>query len=102
MKFKKGQSGNPNGRPPGPNTFTVAAKQAFNAAFQGLGGVEELIEWGKKNRTEFYKLYARLIPVEVAGSVGIYDARADAEIVRSKLLQAAIALPAETTTQQSH
>ncbi|MDE2101723.1 MAG: hypothetical protein KGL39_31040 [Patescibacteria group bacterium] len=47
-----------------PNKVTSAAKEAFSLAFTGMGGVHELTEWGKTNRTEFYKLFARLIPVE--------------------------------------
>jgi hypothetical protein len=75
------------GRPKGlPNKFTVAAKQAFSLAFEGLGGVDALIEWGKENRSAFYTLYARLIPMEVAGSLGIYDASSDARLVRLKLV----------------
>jgi len=53
------------GRPRGsPNKITSAAKEAFQAAFDGLGGVEALADWARENTTEFYKLYARLIPVE--------------------------------------
>ena len=53
------------GRPKGStNKMTRAAKDAFGLAFDGLGGVEGLIEWGKRNRSEFYRLYARLIPTE--------------------------------------
>jgi hypothetical protein len=53
------------GRPKGlQNKVTRAAKEAFNIAFEGIGSVEALIAWGKKNRSEFYKLYARLIPTE--------------------------------------
>jgi hypothetical protein len=48
-----------------PNKSTVAAKAAFEHAFAGLGGVPGLIAWAKKNRTEFYKLYARLIPANL-------------------------------------
>jgi hypothetical protein len=48
-----------------PNRTTVLAREAFNIAFHGIGGVDELVTWGKANRDEFYKLYARLIPVDV-------------------------------------
>ncbi len=75
------------GRPAGlPNKLTVAAKQAFSLAFEGIGGVEALIEWGKENKSAFYTLYARLIPQELVGSLGIYDASADARLVRLKLV----------------
>ncbi len=53
------------GRPKGlANKQTRAAKEAFGLAFQGIGGVPALIKWGKDNQTEFFKLYARLIPTE--------------------------------------
>jgi hypothetical protein len=53
------------GRPKGsPNKLTRAAKEAFGLAFEKLGGIKALTEWGEDNRTEFYKLYARLIPTE--------------------------------------
>ncbi len=65
-KFKKG---NP-GKPPGAvNKTTASAKEAFALAFQGIGGVEALVEWAKANKTEFMKLYARLIPVELSGEI---------------------------------
>ena len=54
------------GRPKGvPNRITVAAKEAFALAFQGAGGVDEFVAWAKANRTEFYRLYSKLIPVDV-------------------------------------
>ena len=52
------------------NKTTAAAKQALEAAFQGLGGVPALVKWGKSNRTEFYKIWARLIPKDVQHDVG--------------------------------
>ena len=39
-------------------------------AFEQSGGFEDLTAWAKENRTEFYKLYARLIPVEHVGEGG--------------------------------
>lgn len=57
------------GRPKGmPNKLTRAAKEAFGLAFERLGGVKALTEWGRENRSEFYKLYARLIPVDTQHS----------------------------------
>lgn len=57
------------GRKPGSkNKFTIQAKEAFQLAFKGMGGVPQLVRWAKKNPTEFYKLYSRLIPVEVGGA----------------------------------
>lgn len=34
------------------------------AVFTRLGGTAEMAKWAKDNLTEFYKLYARLIPTE--------------------------------------
>jgi hypothetical protein len=65
-KFAKGQSGNPKGRAAGKaNKGTVAAREAFQMAFDQLGGPKHLAKWAGDNETEFYKLFARLIPVDV-------------------------------------
>jgi len=52
------------------NKLTKKAKEAFQLAFEGAGGVEALTAWAIENRTEFYKLYSRLIPVDVTSSDG--------------------------------
>lgn len=46
------------------NKVTRAAKEAFVIAFDKLGGVEALATWARKNPTEFFKLYSKLIPTE--------------------------------------
>jgi len=57
------------GRPKGSvNKFTGKAKEAFALAFKGMGGVGALTRWAKRNPGDFFKLYARLIPVEIGGS----------------------------------
>lgn len=65
---------NPNPKP-GPgrakgsqNKTTTAAKEAFQFAFDKIGGNIKLAEWANLNQTEFYKLYGRLIPVEAQHS----------------------------------
>lgn len=50
-----------------PNKFTKAFKEAVLEAFHELDGVNGLVVWGRDNRTEFYKIAARLIPHEVVG-----------------------------------
>ncbi len=35
---------------------------AFNDAFELIGGVSRLAVWALENQTEFYKLYAKLLP----------------------------------------
>ena len=57
------------GRPKGvPNKLTRAAKEAFQLAFDELGGVDGMVNWAKQdpdNLKAFYALYARLIPLDV-------------------------------------
>lgn len=69
-RFKKGAKPGP-GRPKGlQNKTTLAAKQALEKAFDGIGGVDALQEWARANRGEFYKIWSRLIPREVTGADG--------------------------------
>ena len=64
-RFQPGQSGNPAGRTPGSrNRFTVL-KEAFVEAFDGIGGVNSLMEWARNNPDKFYPILARLFPKEV-------------------------------------
>jgi hypothetical protein len=64
------------GRPKGsPNRVHASMKQAIAEAFEQLGGTQRMVQWAQedpKHLTEFYKLAARLIPVEtqVTGSNG--------------------------------
>lgn len=39
---------------------------AFHDAFELIGGVPRLAHWADDHPTDFYKLYARMIPVEAA------------------------------------
>ena len=59
------------GRPKGSlNKFTTL-KNAFLEAFERTGGTDTLTEWGKqpKNRRDFYRLLAKLLPKEVDANV---------------------------------
>lgn len=53
-----------------PNKTTTAAREAFQLAFDKLGGVDALSVWATENQTEFYKLFGRLIPVDVNNNHG--------------------------------
>lgn len=62
-RFKKGESGNPGGRAPGTtNKVTRAFREAVTVAFDEMDGTAGLVAWARENRTEFYKLAARLVP----------------------------------------
>ena len=52
------------------NKATAAVKAALAAAFDRLGGVDFLTEWGRENPTEFLRLWAKLLPLEVRGEGG--------------------------------
>lgn len=43
---------------------TAAARDNMALAFDLMGGVPALVVWGRSNPTEFYRLWARLIPKE--------------------------------------
>jgi hypothetical protein len=64
-RFGLGNTGRPAGTP---NKSTMAAKTAFQMAFDKIGGWERLAEWAASdndNLKEFYKLYSKLIPQDV-------------------------------------
>lgn len=65
--FKKGGKGGPGRKPGVPNKLTKSAKEAFALAFDELGGFEGLVKWARSSKfaqSQFYTLYARLIPVD--------------------------------------
>lgn len=52
------------------NKLTGLAKDNIAAVFNRLGGTAGMAAWAEENKTEFYKLYARLIPVQLTGEGG--------------------------------
>jgi len=60
-----------------PNKLSGTAKENVAAVFTRLGSTAAMAKWAKRHQTEFYKLYARLIPVEqhVSGELGTYTAQ---------------------------
>lgn len=57
-----------------PNKLGAAVKSNVVAVFDKIGGREGMATWAEANRTEFYRLYARLIPSEVTGTINVRDA----------------------------
>lgn len=47
-----------------PNKVTTTAKENILAVFTRLGGTAQMAAWARENQTEFYKIYARLVPTE--------------------------------------
>lgn len=71
-RFTKGAGGKKKGRPKGvPNKLTQSVRDAIAQAAEGLGGVEGLIAWARKddkNEAAFWtSLYPKLLPLQVAG-----------------------------------
>ena len=48
-----------------PNRISGAVKENIIAVFEQTGGQKAMADWATKNRTEFYRLYGRLLPHEV-------------------------------------
>lgn len=53
-----------------PNALGGAAKENIASVFVSMGGTAEMAEWAKANKTEFYKIYARLLPLQHTGEDG--------------------------------
>jgi hypothetical protein len=61
----------PKGRPKGvQNKVTATVKDNMLAVFNRIGGTASMAEWAKENRTEFYRLYSKLLPLQVTGEDG--------------------------------
>ena len=52
-----------------PNKSTAAVKEALPAAFEGIGGIPKLIEFGKSEPEAFYKLWVKMLPQEVRNTL---------------------------------
>src|SRR5580765_3160545 len=62
-------------RPKGvPNKLGAQAKENIVAVFTRLGGTAAMAAWARRNQTEFYRLYARLIPGESTTAITVRDA----------------------------
>jgi hypothetical protein len=49
------------------------AKDNVLAVFQRLGGTASMARWAKDNQTDFYRLYAKLIPQQIDMDVNIKE-----------------------------
>ena len=70
MVFQKGYAKIGGRKANGLNKITKAMKEANWLVYQGLGGHKAYLAWARENETEFRKIMARHIPVEVSGPEG--------------------------------
>jgi hypothetical protein len=71
-------------RPKGvPNKLSAQAKENIVAVFTRLGGTAAMAEWARRNQSEFYRLYARLISADSTTEVRFRDINdlSDAELL---------------------
>jgi hypothetical protein len=85
-----------------PNKFTQTAKEAFQLAFDGLGGVKNLIAWGADNTTEFYKIYGRLIPTDVNAVVTQNPIEALSDVQISQLARLVVVATEQDSGETTH
>ncbi len=61
------------GRPKGCKNRFTDLKEVFIEAFEDLGGVSGLVQWGRKNRGQFYQILSRLFPKEIKAEVDMTE-----------------------------
>ena len=56
--------------PKNPHFTRKDVVNAFQSAFELIGGIPRLALWGNENETDFYKLYSRLLPSQASSALG--------------------------------
>jgi hypothetical protein len=74
-----------------PNKVTANVKAALLHAYAAIGGDDHFAKWARKNPTEFYKLYAKLLPTEVSVT-GEMETRTITEVIVRTREEAAVVL----------
>lgn len=50
-----------------PNKLTKGAVSNIMEVFEMLGGNRGFAEWAEENKTEFYRHYSKLVPLQISG-----------------------------------
>lgn len=53
-----------------PNKISSGVKSNIIAVFDKIGGRDAMAAWAEENKTEFYRLYSKLLPTEITGEGG--------------------------------
>jgi hypothetical protein len=65
MPFQKGYKGGP-GRPKNSqNILGRTSRENIAEVFTRLGGIDRMVGWAEDNLTEYYRIYSKLIPIDV-------------------------------------
>jgi hypothetical protein len=48
-----------------PNKLGGTAKENIACVFTRLGGIQAMVKWAEENPTQFYGIYAKLIPIDL-------------------------------------
>jgi hypothetical protein len=59
---------------------------AFHDAFELIGGVPRLAHWGDQHPTEFFKLFARILPSEASRAFTLGSSESDDKVVIQHVL----------------
>jgi hypothetical protein len=82
-KSTRGGKRNGAGRPAGiPNKLSASVKDNIIDVFDKIGGVESMAIWATENQTQFFNLYAKLLPLQVNADVTAIITKVERVIVR--------------------
>lgn len=48
-----------------PNQLSSLAKDNIAAVFNKIGGSAAMAKWAEENQTQFYQIYAKLLPIDL-------------------------------------
>lgn len=51
-----------------PNKLSASVKDNVISVFEDLGGTEHMKLWASENPTQFYNIYAKLLPLQLNGA----------------------------------
>ncbi|MHC2318383.1 hypothetical protein [Bradyrhizobium diazoefficiens] len=71
-----------------PTEVTGEAREMLALAFEGIGGLPELMKWAKTHRTAFYNHYTKLLPMTLNANatVDVKEDRAELEASMTNLM----------------